>query len=1083
MLKRLTLGLAACLATLAPTLAQTVGRAEYFFDTDPGVGAGNALTYTTPGDSSDQVFTVPISTLSQGFHQLGVRVKAGGKWGPAFSRVFYKLAVSTGTVATPVSKAEYFVDVDPGVGLGTPIAVSTSGDSVQLSPAIPVSSLSSGFHLLAVRFRNSQGHWGEAITRIFYKLGTGINNPLTGRPARGEYYFDNDPGVGAGRPMAAFTRGDSVNLLATIPVTGLSKGFHTLGARFADSAGHWSEAAVRVFFIAPRIGQALGAAPPLARAEFFYDTDPGAGNGRRVANFVPGEIVDFTTYLSVRGLSGGYHTLYARVADSAGTWSVPVAKTFLVNAPGLRTVTPKEGGNIGPVTMTISGFGFNDSCRVKLVRLSGSGGDITVPDTLVRALDGRTLYAALDLTGKDTGRFDVQVTYRGRRDTTLTLARSFRIVKGTIPDVSAEIIGYEQMRNHNWIPFNLVISNRGNTDAKAVPVFVQVPANAIVRWENIRPNMADYPGNADSLKREFSGVIVDSALGTDDKRAKTYAFVLPLLTAGQVRSINFSVYTEPPYEFLYRYSAWALPPMTGPSYIQNARTNDLGCSLLTVDAGKKAALLASLGFLPNLTPAQRQTVVDLAYETIRARICAAVSANQSGTRGALFPGPLAVIDLVKLSQAAVFSAAQSSGLSVGYATLLNIVCTYNISVYNNVANNTGNSSSWSGYYATLAPSSRDNHSTTVVTAVDPNEKLGSTGAGRGRFITTGGPMRYVIRFENLETATAPAQTVTIRDTLDRTVFDPSTIELGFVGFGDTIALPPRGLSQWQTEVGLFPYKPYTVRITARYSDTTGVLTWYFQTLNPASLTPINNPTGGFLPPNVYPPQGQGAVFFTINTRPNIPTNTVIRNRASIIFDQNQQILTDAWINTADATPPVSAVQGLPPGSPTRFGVVWGGTDVGSGVMNYTVYVRTNGGPYKIWKANTDSTYGLFTGILDSTYAFYSVARDSALNLEEPPAVPDAVTIISGLDKQEVAAGLRLGVVPNPNNGSFTLTILGLKSKAELSVLDMSGRPVLTRELDTDTQSRSIHLPDVVKGLYMVRVRSNQGTVLRRMVVE
>ncbi|MEJ1928756.1 T9SS type A sorting domain-containing protein [Nostoc sp. NIES-2111] len=1083
MLKRLTLGLAACLATLAPTLAQTVGRAEYFFDTDPGVGAANALTYTTPGDSSDQVFTLPISTLSQGFHQLGVRVKAGNKWGPAFSRVFYKLAVSTGTVATPVSKAEYFVDVDPGVGLGTAIAVSTSGDSVQLSPAIPVASLSSGFHLLAVRFRNSQGHWGEAITRVFYKLGTGINNPLSGRPARGEYYFDTDPGVGAGRPLAAFSRADSVSLLATIPVTGLGQGFHTLGLRLTDSVGHWSEANTRIFYVAPRVGQPLGVAPGLARAEFYFDVDPGNGNGRRVSNFVPGEIVDFTSFLSARSLSGGYHTVYARVADSAGTWSVPMSKSFLVNAPGVQKCVPSEGGNIGQVTLAITGFGFTDSTRMKLISRRG-GPDLVPPDSLVSQVDGQTLYATLDLKNRDTGYYDVQVTFRGRRDSTITLARGFRIVPGVLPDVSAEIIGYQQMRNHNWIPFTLVVQNKGNVDAKAVPVFVVVPANATVRWHNIKPFQQGYTQSAlDSIGRDFRGFIVDSALGSPRvKQGKMYGFILPQLQAGETRVIGFEVYTSPPFEFTYEFRAWALPPMTGPSLIRpDGRPQELGCLNFATDPCHKAALDVALQLADQALAAAAGPLGGCAYTVLTTKICSAVNVVKNARNGDDVVGNLAV-DFASGWAQTLFDCIDPSVLARKYATVFKAAkVAYDL--YQKFAFGQALGGALADCWPPLKPANQDDHNSTVVSAIDPNEKLGATGVGRGRFITTGSAMRYVIRFENLETASAPAQTVTIRDTLDRTVFDPSTIELGFVGFGDTLSIPPRGLKQWQTEVGLFPFKPYTVRVTARYSDTTGILTWYFQTLNPATLTPINNPAGGFLPPNVYPPQGQGAVFFSINTRPNIPTNTVIRNRASIIFDQNPQILTSAWINTADATPPVSAVQGLPPGSPTRFGVVWGGTDVGSGVMNYTVYVRTNNGPYRIWKGNTDSTYGVFTGILDSTYAFYSVARDSALNLEQPPAVPDAVTIISGLDKQEVVTGLRIGVVPNPNNGSFTLTILGLKSKAELSVLDMSGRPVLMRELDADTQSRSIHLPDVVKGLYMVRVRSNQGTVLRRMVVE
>ena len=384
----------------------------------------------------------------------------------------------------------------------------------------------------------------------------------------------------------------------------------------------------------------------------------------------------------------------------------------------------------------------------------------------------------------------------------------------------------------------------------------------------------------------------------------------------------------------------------------------------------------------------------------------------------------------------------------------------------------------------LRPRGGSNRGSTSVNSFDPNEKQGSTGAGRNQYLTTGEPLKYIIRFENQETATAPAQTVTIRDTLDRSVFDPTTIELGFVSFGDTIIIPSRGLKNWQTEIGLYPDKPYTVRVQAHYNDTTGVLTWYYSTLNPATLAPVVDPSIGFLPPNDSLGHGRGAVFFTIATHPNIPAGRVIRNRASIIFDNNDPILTPAWVNTADNSPPTSRVAALTQQSPTRFRVSWSGTDSASGVRAYSIYYAVNGNGPRLWKYVTDSTYGTFTGALDSTYAFYSIAQDSAGNWELPPASYDASTVVTGTSLQETAARLRVDIVPNPNTGSFTYSITGLRSQAALEVMDLQGRIVFTQPVSSGAaQSLSIQLPGASKGLYMVRIRSEQGSVVRRMAVE
>jgi len=84
-----------------------------------------------------------------------------------------------------------------------------------------------------------------------------------------------------------------------------------------------------------------------------------------------------------------------------------------------------------------------------------------------------------------------------------------------------------------------------------------------------------------------------------------------------------------------------------------------------------------------------------------------------------------------------------------------------------------------------------------------------------------------------------------------------------------------------------------------------------------------------------------------------------------------------WCNTTDDTPPSSEVLALAPtqSSPT-FAVDWSGTDSGSGIADYTIFVSENGGPFTAFIADTPDTSALFTGQTGNTYAFYSVARDA-----------------------------------------------------------------------------------------------------------
>ena len=83
------------------------------------------------------------------------------------------------------------------------------------------------------------------------------------------------------------------------------------------------------------------------------------------------------------------------------------------------------------------------------------------------------------------------------------------------------------------------------------------------------------------------------------------------------------------------------------------------------------------------------------------------------------------------------------------------------------------------------------HPITVVASQDPNFKKGLDGKGAARRIRGDEMMPYEIHFENLSSATAPAQDVFISDRLNPALFDLSTFSLGDITFGNhTSPRPP-----------------------------------------------------------------------------------------------------------------------------------------------------------------------------------------------------------------------------------------------------------------------------------------------------
>jgi hypothetical protein len=101
--------------------------------------------------------------------------------------------------------------------------------------------------------------------------------------------------------------------------------------------------------------------------------------------------------------------------------------------------------------------------------------------------------------------------------------------------------------------------------------------------------------------------------------------------------------------------------------------------------------------------------------------------------------------------------------------------------------------------------------------------------------------------------------------------------------------------------------------------------------------------------------------------------------------------------TADISPPVSAVAPLADQSPATFTVSWSGNDVGlAGLQNYDVQYEDGTGPWTDWLLGTTDTSAPFTGVGGHTYYFRCQARDWAGNVEPVHPSPDTQTTVEAL---------------------------------------------------------------------------------------
>jgi hypothetical protein len=104
-----------------------------------------------------------------------------------------------------------------------------------------------------------------------------------------------------------------------------------------------------------------------------------------------------------------------------------------------------------------------------------------------------------------------------------------------------------------------------------------------------------------------------------------------------------------------------------------------------------------------------------------------------------------------------------------------------------------------------------------------------------------------------------------------------------------------------------------------------------------------------------------------------------------------------WLNTIDADAPQSAIKAMSPMQYYNiFMVSWAGTDVGSGIASYDVYVREDEGSWVRWLNQITDAVGWYTGRSGHSYSFYTVAHDNVGNVEDVPAglTPDVTTTIA-----------------------------------------------------------------------------------------
>lgn len=271
---------------------------------------------------------------------------------------------------------------------------------------------------------------------------------------------------------------------------------------------------------------------------------------------------------------------------------------------------------------------------------------------------------------------------------------------------------------------------------------------------------------------------------------------------------------------------------------------------------------------------------------------------------------------------------------------------------------------------------------TPVAPCEPNDIVGFTAESGSKYVPSNFEnTHYTIRSENDPVfATAAAHTVIVTDTLDGSKLDLSTFAARSVKIGDKV-MELNGEKSFVKTMDLRTEIDVIAEVALDFDEQTGITVWTIRSLDPMTMEPTTDPMQGVLPVN-NGGNGEAEFSFDIKLKPGLSDGEKIDNVANIIFDSEEPIFTPVWTNIIDDTKPVSAITSIEEVSDSTILVNWEGSDEGSGIYRYQLYVQA--GKDADWEpllGDTLRTQCKLRYTRDIDFGFCVLATDSAGNVE------------------------------------------------------------------------------------------------------
>jgi hypothetical protein len=1037
----------------------TISEMEYWFDDNRNARITQAINGKSPNGLV--MDSVNIQALGNGLHRFNVRLGTSNGWTSVTTHLFYKLNPTNTTVNT----IEYWVDNDVANLKSKNIAFNTEGVAID---SLDIRTLTNGLHRLNLRLGTANG--GSSLTsHLFYKF----NSDTVGVSAI-EYWMNGDFVGRKTKNVAANTEGVVID---SLDVTNLCRGINILHSRYRTRLG-WSSVNRDTF-----------------NKKSVSPVGPNAG-----FNFiVDGSLVSFqntsTNTIQNRWQYGDAQT--STIKNPFYTYSRPgVYKACLiagnnsvcpndtlcqdVGIVGIRSIETSVAGRRSTVTVTITGAGFQTGTTVKLTR----NGQITQIPKQSYVESNSRIRATFDFGVPAAGIGLWTVNVRLPTGDSLLLVDGFKLVDSSTTNLWVNIVGDRIYRPGFQANYTVTYGNKGNTDAVGSFLFVRgFPKGTKIFILNDSLDISKAPG-LDTLNYRIDSIPSPNEFLDSISDTHFTCVIVPLISAMSVGTLKIKIVVPIDIDIRRRYQIKA--SLSAPSQ------NSINRSILSVnDLG--ACLTELGGFLVGVA----RTELNNAAKDVSKCITGAVTApsdimaatlkyaqsDRTLTNKVLFAGKFALTigsTLGSCARAAGALAPQGQMMKIGTRLI------------GHIANIAGSAQPITDACSPLLPQAQDFMQSGTGRSFDPNIKFGPGMSSTAHYFSSPSRvMPYTILFENDTTATLPAQIITVIDTLDKSKFDMSSFGFTYVTISDSTVTLPDAPKSFIRDIDLKTTTGYIARVTGNIDTLKGIVTWVINTVEPISRQNTINPAAGILPPNRTKPQGEGGVGFIINKKQGLPDSTVIANKGYIIFDFNPVIVTPTWKAISDDAPPISRVNTLDAVQrDTSFNVSWLGSDNVSGIKYYSIFVSRNNAAYQVWKSETNTTSAIFTGQRGITYRFYSIAVDSADNIERIKILPEATTRIEGTNgvKEYTQYENWLGQnIPNPftNQTTIPFHLSEASRKVTLTIMTVNSQVVKTYNygaMPIGNHSAFVDIQNLPAGVYFYRLSVDGSFLTKRMVV-